>query len=130
MFLGSACFSNVRNKLKLISDNVEALTKEYESRTINGETCNVWSLGSKPTPESLQGQSANTVVPKVIFSTVSNNKQSFFSYTPQPGVWEELEKCDLDDYGWGWAGDSYCWLPVSKISSLTLYNTTTVKKLR
>ncbi len=130
MFLGSACFSNVRNKLKLISDNVEALTKEYESRKIDGESCNAWSLGSKPTPESLKPQQANTAVPTVIFATIENNAQSFFSYTPQPGHWESLEKCDLSQYGYGWAGSNYCWLPVSQINSCNLHLETKVKNLR
>lgn len=111
LFLGSACFSNLMNKIKLVSDNVEALTKDYESRYIDGEMCNATELGVQPTPEELNAMPAKQTVWKCCYAYYDDQDQSFL--VTSSGASETLHKCNVDLYGYGFGNGQYCWLKVS-----------------
>lgn len=114
MFLGGAFFPNLMNKIKLVSDNVEALTKDYENKRIDGVLCNAAPLGRQPNEgeiEQLAQNQPDYVVQKRVFSTISDTAQEFtVTYN---GSKETLYKCDMNNYGYGFGGDQYCWLKAS-----------------
>lgn len=104
--------------LNIVSENVEALTKSYETKKINGVNCSATELGRKPDKDEVNQLPENQLIPKVIFSTTNNEDQIFYAIASD--TQETLHKCDLDDYGYGFENGQYCWLPSSEIDKKKL----------
>lgn len=108
ILFGNACFSNLKNKIKLITENVEALTNSYESKMIDGDLCYATEMGIVPSQSYLSQMSPNTVLYKHFLTTVGSNDQDFWNLGTLS--LETLSKCNANCYGYAVANGEYCWI--------------------